>query len=1114
MKSVVVALRQQNRECRGAKRDSRLGTCLIGFRAPHRRPGARRAPMILLLAAFLGSASSPAWAAPQQRLSDAEFQVDYSASGITAIHRVHDKYDTNYIARGAALGDLIVRYREAGQQQWKNVSAAEMERAVGQPASSVSYTIGVPVPTIAESSRPSASVRSFGLFALGRGPAPESSHEEGVPAFEWNGRKGTQEWVQYDFAKPEKVWSSEVYWVVRSGGGEPCALPKSWRLLYRKGNQWHAVAATTSSTTAADQFDRLGFAPVTTRGLRIEVQLAENATAGIFKWRINDQVARTVTPIHDLKVNERFHLQDGALVWALTLRNETDGKLEVGDLGLPLPFNERYVSNKTITYTRRVIQHSFIGGDGSFIFWMRADSEGPFLVMTPLRGTGLEYFNMQPFRGYAAYIHSAASATELRAKGRSWNLPNTLLALAPKGQRGDSAVYGFRFEWAQDYAGVRQVLYQQHLFDVNVVPGMTIPTDLSAMVSLHTQNRIRAIVPQYPRSTRVQYLGERGKDLRVYRVRFARLGENMLKVEYGHGLYLPLAFFVTQPLETLIQKRAGFIVSHEQHRNPAKWYNGLFSQWDMKNQVLRGPDNLGHLRRYMVACDDPILGKAEFIAEKNVFYPDPKEIAAVEYYIRHYVWGGLQETTNEKFPYAVYGIPNWKVNRDSPDKGPGGQEHVWRIYDYPHVFGMYYYMYRVAKLYPNLTHYLDASGYLERAFGTAQAFFTVPNELIHWPAYGTGTYDEVVIPDIIRALRKNGDPKQADWLEGQWQKKVEYFVNDKPDLFQSEYPFDSTGFESTEALAKYAMHHVIRPGENVSAGAEDAFQRSVSYQDAQRFLHEQIHLNVGDRGWLETAYYDLGSDYRGGGDSSFTLSYMSQMGGWAVLDYGLEFAHNPIPYLRLGYASYLSSWALVNAGTKASHYGYWYPGKNNDGGASGGFEPRPWGNVWFGNFATGRGPWWYSGEIDLGFTGALRTAATIVTRDPIFGLYAYGGKLERKKRGIAVAPMDGLRTRFHIFLHGDHVSILLTRDGFKRGLPVVFNRSLSRFAFTLENRTGDVHRTAVQIAGLPQGVYQVDLGKRPFERFASEDGEANRIVVPVRGAVVSLRFMRVGAAAQ
>jgi hypothetical protein len=104
-------------------------------------------------------------------------------------------------------------------------------------------------------------------------------------------------------------------------------------------------------------------------------------------------------------------------------------------------------------------------------------------------------------------------------------------------------------------------------------------------------------------------------------------------------------------------------------------------------------------------------------------------------------------------------------------------------------------------------------------------------------------------------------------------------------------------------------------------------------------MQAQLAANIFCRGWLEPAYYYLGSDYRGGGGNSFTLTYMSQMGGWSVLDYGLNYAPRADWYLRLGYASYLSAWALMNSGTAESNYGYWYPGKENDGGAGGGFEP-------------------------------------------------------------------------------------------------------------------------------------------------------------------------------
>jgi hypothetical protein len=240
---------------------------------------------------------------------------------------------------------------------------------------------------------------------------------------------------------------------------------------------------------------------------------------------------------------------------------------------------------------------------------------------------------------------------------------------------------------------------------------------------------------------------------------------------------------------------------------------------------------------------------------------------------------------------------------------------------------------------------------------------------------------------------------------------------------------------------------------------------------------------------------------------------MAQMGGWAVLDYGLYFAQDPYPYARLGYASYLSSWALLNSGTPESNYGYWYPGKNNDGGASGGFEPRPWGHAWLGNKEMGHGPWWYDGEIDLGFLAALRTAATVVVDDPIFKLYAYGGELRRNGKATEVIPRDGLRVRIHVLRGDERLHILLGRDGFAEGQAVSFTDGLGEIKFVLENRAVGAHETGVRVSGLPVGAYEVFVGNRGVQKFSSNGVDEENVVVPVDGATVAVRIARVGSAA-
>ena len=107
-----------------------------------------------------------------------------------------------------------------------------------------------------------------------------------------------------------------------------------------------------------------------------------------------------------------------------------------------------------------------------------------------------------------------------------------------------------------------------------------------------------------------------------------------------------------------------------------------------------------------------------------------------------------------------------------------------------------------------------------------------------------------------------------------------------------------------------------------STAGYQPFPGQVGYAATKAFVEQ----NLSDRGWLENCYYYQGSDFRSGFGSGYVLSYMSQMGGWGVLDYALHDAARPAPLVRLGYASTLSSWALVNSGTADSHYGYWFPG--------------------------------------------------------------------------------------------------------------------------------------------------------------------------------------------
>ena len=142
------------------------------------------------------------------------------------------------------------------------------------------------------------------------------------------------------------------------------------------------------------------------------------------------------------------------------------------------------------------------------------------------------------------------------------------------------------------------------------------------------------------------------------------------------------------------------------------------------------------------ANDDAGNARPAFLASKNVFLPNKTAIESLELYISRSLWGGMQMTDKEKYPYAIYGIPNFRANRESADAGRNGQSHVWRIYDYPHIVMLYHRMYQIARLYPDKVTQLDAATYLERAFRTAVAYWTVPMAVEKWSADAVGTMNE------------------------------------------------------------------------------------------------------------------------------------------------------------------------------------------------------------------------------------------------------------------------------------------------------------------------------------------------------------------------------------
>jgi len=184
------------------------------------------------------------------------------------------------IKRGKLVGErkklmLVPYYAWAHRGRGEMAVWLPVERKLARP---------VPEPTIASTAKASAS-GGRGLAAINDQFEPENSDDHSVGYFHWWPKKGTLEWVQYDFRSPAVVSEVSVYWFDDTGEGE-CRVPAAWKALYKAGNKWVAVKKPTPYGLKKDQYNMVRFTPVRTSALRLEIQLPEKFSAGIQEWKV------------------------------------------------------------------------------------------------------------------------------------------------------------------------------------------------------------------------------------------------------------------------------------------------------------------------------------------------------------------------------------------------------------------------------------------------------------------------------------------------------------------------------------------------------------------------------------------------------------------------------------------------------------------------------------------------------------------------------------------------------------------------------------------------------------------------------------------------------------
>ena len=140
--------------------------------------------------------------------------------------------------------------------------------------------------TLASESKVSSSVDMPALSSLSDGLVPKDENDRTIPYTHWWPKEGGTEWIVYDFPTESSIQSSTVYWY-DDGPWGGCRVPQSWKIYYKddKG-QWQAVKNASSYGVEKGCANTVNFDPVKTKALKLEVQLPEKNSAGIFEWSV------------------------------------------------------------------------------------------------------------------------------------------------------------------------------------------------------------------------------------------------------------------------------------------------------------------------------------------------------------------------------------------------------------------------------------------------------------------------------------------------------------------------------------------------------------------------------------------------------------------------------------------------------------------------------------------------------------------------------------------------------------------------------------------------------------------------------------------------------------
>ena len=138
-----------------------------------------------------------------------------------------------------------------------------------------------PADTLTYRSKTTASFVHVSLDAIKDQNVPADSADSSNLQLDFWPHSGSTEWVQFAWDQAHDLSRIQVYWFDDTGRGA-CRVPKTWRILYQDADgNFQPVNSRGAYGTEKDRLNVVEFDTVTTKAIKLEIDLQQESSAGI-----------------------------------------------------------------------------------------------------------------------------------------------------------------------------------------------------------------------------------------------------------------------------------------------------------------------------------------------------------------------------------------------------------------------------------------------------------------------------------------------------------------------------------------------------------------------------------------------------------------------------------------------------------------------------------------------------------------------------------------------------------------------------------------------------------------------------------------------------------------